>query len=82
MKGEYLTKLAAFTLNGILLLAMNTIAQEPYRAATTTASFLEIGYGSRINAMGDAGVAAVRDISSIYWKPAGLGYLQQQEATI
>ena len=57
-------------------------AQEPYRAGTTAANFLEIGYGQRLCAMGDAGVAAVRDISSIYWNPAGLGYMEQNEAVV
>ena len=64
----------------VLLTAVS--AQEPYRAGTTSANFLEIGYGPQISAMGDAGVAAVRDISSIYWNPAGLGYLTQNEAIV
>jgi hypothetical protein len=54
-------------------------AQEPYRAGTTSANFMEIGYGSAGMAMGDAYVSVVRDISSIYWNPAGLGYMEKSE---
>ncbi len=55
-------------------------SQEPYRVGTTTAGFLEIGYGSAGSAMGDACVSVVRDLSSVYWNPAGLAYMEQNEA--
>ena len=54
-------------------------AQETYRAGTTSGNFLELGYGSAGTAMGDAYVSVAKDISSIYWNPAGLGYMQQSE---
>lgn len=73
---------SAFIFAFIILIAMQVQAQKPFRAATTAANFLEIGYGQRISAMGDAGVAAVRDISSIYWNPAGLGFMEQNEAVV
>jgi len=66
--------------NTLIIYSLN--AQKPYRAGTTAANFLEIGFGPRISAMGDAGVAAVRDISSIYWNPAGLGFMHQHEAMV
>jgi hypothetical protein len=65
-----------------LLICLNfwpATAQESSRAGTTVANFLEIGYGSAGNAMGDAYVSVTRDISSIYWNPAGLGYMRQNE---
>lgn len=52
-------------------------AQKPYRAGTTSANFLELGYGSAGCAMGDAYVSMPRDISSVYWNPAGLGYMEK-----
>jgi len=58
----------------------NSQAQEPYRVGTTAATFLEIGYGSAGSAMGDAYVSVVQDISSMYWNPAGLAYMEQSEA--
>lgn len=56
------------------------MAQKPYRVGTTTANFLEIGYGSAGIAMGDAYVSATRDLSSVYWNPAGLSYMERSEA--
>lgn len=57
-------------------------AQEPFRQGTTTANFLEIGYGAQFSAMGDASVAAVRDVSGMYWNPAGLGFMRQNQALV
>ena len=57
-------------------------AQEPYRMGTTSGNFLELGYGSAGIAMGDAYVSTVRDVSSIYWNPAGLGYLEKNELQV
>ena len=48
--------------------------------ATTAASFLEIGVGSRAIAMGGAFVATANDASAMYWNPAGLGNLNKIEA--
>jgi len=53
--------------------------QKPYRQGTTSGNFLEIGYGSVGNSMGDAYVSAVKDVSAIYWNPAGLGYMEKNE---
>lgn len=66
----------------VLMLIISTAgySQKPYRVGTTAANFLEIGVGSMGNAMGDAQVASVTDLSSIYWNPAGLGFLERNEA--
>ena len=61
------------------LIASLAYGQKPYRAGTTGATFLEIGYGSAGIAMGDAYVSMARDISSVYWNPAGLGYMTKSE---
>ena len=42
---------------------------------------MKIGVGARSSAMGDASVAAVNDVNSIYWNPAGLSHLKQNEVT-
>ena len=55
-------------------------AQEPYRVGTTTANFLEVGVGSDMIAMGGACVSVGGRLSSIYWNPAGLAFLEQNEA--
>ncbi|MCF7805717.1 MAG: PorV/PorQ family protein [Candidatus Marinimicrobia bacterium] len=61
-------------------LAEYSLAQKPYRVGTTTANFLEIGIGSAGNAMGEAYVSMANDLSSIYWNPAGLAFMRQNEA--
>lgn len=52
---------------------------KPYRVGTTACNFLEIGIGSAANAMGDAYVSVTRDLSSIYWNPSGLAYMETNE---
>ena len=64
----------------MLTFAANTFAQKPNRVGTTSADFLAIGFGSAGAAMGDAYVSVVSDLSASYWNPAGLSYLQQNEA--
>ncbi|MDZ7371816.1 MAG: PorV/PorQ family protein [candidate division KSB1 bacterium] len=63
----------------LLILAAVASAQQPYRRGTTAANFLEIGYGSRGNAMGDAVVATSEDLESCYWNPAGLAMMRRNE---
>ncbi len=63
-----------------LIFVNKSNAQKPYRVGTTTANFLEIGYGSAGSAMGDAFVSVARDLSSVYWNPAGLSYMEKNEA--
>ncbi len=69
-----------FTLLVALLLCGAVMAQQPYRVGTTTANFLEIGYGSAGVAMGDAYVSVANDLSSAYWNPAGLAFMDKSEA--
>lgn len=58
----------------------SSFAQKPHRVGTTTANFLEIGFGSAGSSMGDAYVSVANDLSSIYWNPAGLAFMRQSEA--
>ena len=64
----------------LLLLAVPGTAKQPYRMGTTTAGFLEIGVGGAGIAMGDAYVASTRDMSAIYWNPAGLALMNGNQA--
>lgn len=50
------------------------------KTGTTAASFLKISVGARSIGMGGAFAAEANDISSMYWNPAGLTYLQQNSA--
>ncbi len=64
----------------MIFLATSLFGQvKPYRIGTTSASFLEMGVGSAANAMGEAYVSVTRDLSSMYWNPSGLAYMQSNE---
>ena len=49
------------------------------RNGTTAANFLEIDVGSRGTSMGGAFVSVTNDLSSIFWNPAGLTGVRNQE---
>lgn len=73
---EYRKKISFNLLIGLIfVLTFNLHAQEPYRYGTTTANFLEIGFGATANSMGDAFTSVANDVSTIYWNPAGLASL-------
>ncbi len=79
-KNQY--RLVSHLLVILLLLSFLMVpaySQKPYRVGTTSASFLEIGVGSDGNAMGDAFVSIPGKLSSIYWNPAGLAFLNHNE---
>lgn len=64
----------------ILLLTACLLGQnKPFRVGTTAVSFLEMGVGCAGNAMGDAYTSVTRDLSSIYWNPSGLAYMNSNE---
>lgn len=46
---------------------------------TTAANFLNIGVGSRIAAMGDAGSALIRDANVVYWNPSAVAFLESPD---
>ncbi len=73
--------LSLLVIGCLLLLCLAPASQaQKSRAGTSTANFLEIGMGSAGSAMGDAYVSVSDDISSMYWNPAGLGYMDKSEA--
>jgi len=64
----------------IIFISIKGYSQKPTRIGTTAANFLEVGYGTAGNGMGDAYVSLSNDLSSAYWNPAGLAYMKQSEA--
>jgi len=67
----------------ILIICLNILplsAQSPIRVGTTTANFLEIGFGAEAIGMGDAYVSVANGVTAAYWNPAGLAFLKQSEA--
>lgn len=74
--------LPGFILLVILSLYSDIFAQNPMRAGTSTASYLEIGFGAAGSALGDAYASSVNDASAIYWNPAGLAEMEYSEAMV
>lgn len=74
------TRIKIFSIIAVLILIHTAFAQKPMRVGTTAANFLEVGYGAAGNAMGDAYVSIAHDLSSAYWNPAGLAYMEKNEA--
>jgi hypothetical protein len=66
-------------ITALMTMSISSFAQKPMRAGTTTANFLEIGYGAAGGALGDAYVSLANDVSAIYWNPAGLAQLNRSE---
>jgi hypothetical protein len=73
-------RIKKYLLPFVLFSFLTINAQEPYRVGTTTANFLEIGFGTKGIAMGDAVVSNIDDISSVYWNPAGLALMKRNQA--
>jgi len=68
-----------FLIIAALIIGLSNQCLAQSRRGTTTANFLEISLGTGA-AMGDANVAITNDLMSIYWNPAGLGYMDKSEA--
>ena len=72
----------------LFFIAQHTFAQQtPFESnvsnvGTTAAAFLNIGVGSRANAMGGAFVAISDDATALYWNPAGMSQCAHPEITL
>ena len=49
------------------------------KAGRTAMQFLKIGNGSRQVAMGEAAIAGVQDVNSIFWNPAAITGIQNAD---
>jgi len=65
----------------IIFLLIMSSTQAVSKRGTTAASFLEIGIGARGTSMGNAYVAVVDDVHSLYWNPAGLALMDKSEVS-
>jgi len=50
------------------------------KGGRTAFQFVKIGVGARQAALGEASIATVRDLSSIFWNPAGITGIENYEA--
>ncbi|HOT98766.1 MAG TPA: PorV/PorQ family protein [bacterium] len=70
---------------GWLLLPGLALAQYNYgfdfaKTGSGGLQFLKIGVGARESAMGEAVTGAVKDVSAVFWNPAGLAYATRYQA--
>jgi len=64
----------------IFLIVQSIGFSQVTKTGTTAAKFLSVGIGPRANAMGGAFSSVVNDASALYWNPAGVADLTQNEA--
>ena len=64
----------------IFLMVQSIGFSQVTKTGTTAAKFLSVGIGPRANAMGGAFSSVVNDASALYWNPAGVADLTQNEA--
>lgn len=50
------------------------------KGARTSLQFLKIGIGARQAALGEASIAMVRDVNSVFWNPANIAGIENVEA--
>ncbi|NQV15152.1 PorV/PorQ family protein [bacterium] len=74
---QKILRIATFILACGLLTNVTAVSKR----GTTAASFLEIGIGARGTSMGNAFVAVVDDVNSLYWNPSGLALMNKSEAS-
>jgi len=63
----------------VLFIQSTLYAQSVSRVGTTAAPFLKIGVGARALAMGEAFVTQANDVTALYWNPAGLGIMSENQ---
>lgn len=68
----YLTLIITMTISGMAFAQFS-------KRGTSGAQFLKIGVGARAQGMGGAFTAIANDASAIYWNPAGIARLHQNE---
>ncbi|HGY56557.1 MAG TPA: PorV/PorQ family protein [Caldithrix abyssi] len=66
----------------MLIPAYMSVAGEISKVGTTAAQFLKIGVGARASAMGESYVAVANDASAIFWNPAGMAAMQNNEVML
>ena len=63
----------------VFFLVSALFSEEINGNGTTGANFLELDIGSAATSMGGAYVSVANDVSSAYWNPAGLAYVNNRQ---
>jgi hypothetical protein len=72
--------LALVALLGVSLVTTG-FGQEFNKAGRSVFQFLKIGVGARQSAIGEASIASVEDVNSLYWNPSGIAGIQSVEGS-
>ncbi len=79
---EKKVRIIKIILNGLLIIVLSSAlawSQKVTKTGTTAGKFLSIGIGPRAIAMGGAFTSIADDASAMYWNPAGLDLLRQNQ---
>jgi len=66
----------------VFVVMTSVIVLPQSKVGTTAANFLTIPVGARATGMGSAFVAVANDVSSVFWNPAGLSWIEKNELNI
>lgn len=85
----YLIAVCILLLAGASLLTPSAAAQalgqgdddEFNKGARTSMQFLKIGLGARQSSLGEASIAMVRDVNSVFWNPANITGIESMEVS-
>ena len=69
-----------FAIPFIIAVVYTSALSQVTKTGTTAAKFLRIGVGPRANAMGGAFSSVAGDASALYWNPAGIALLSENQA--
>jgi hypothetical protein len=65
----------------IIILCASTGLSQFNKAGRTVMQFLKIGMGARQVSLGEASIASVQDVNSVFWNPAGITGISGAEAS-
>lgn len=69
-------------LRGLILALLASVLTAAPALAAESGFFLQLGAGTRAAGMSDAYVAVADDATSVWWNPAGLGYMTGTEVSL
>jgi hypothetical protein len=73
-------KIYIVILTAVVLIHSTAFSVEVKKTGTTSSKFLSIGIGPRANAMGGAFTSIANDAEALYWNPAGIAAIYQNQA--
>jgi Type IX secretion system protein PorV len=73
--------LLTFILTLLISISLFPQGKDVSKVGTTSATFLEIGVGATASGMGGAYVSAVNDVSALYWNPASIARMTNDEVS-